>query len=398
VLGPGGDLFQVCNDEGVWLYRSASLEAADVPIQRPDALGSSNAGDIADRVVQGVPLRFLSRSVSVLGRNYTVQVAAPTGEMEEGLVRYRSAFLVLIPSVLVIAFSGGWWLSGRALAPVDAITRTARSIGDRNLAQRLPVPPAEDELSRLSATLNEMLDRIEGAFRRITEFTADASHELRTPVALMRTTAEIALRKERSGGEYKQALREILEESERTTGLIENLLTLARADAGRAELRRGSVDVAGLLSGVEEPALKLAQPKGVDFRLVCDNSSEERRVRGDAAVLRRLLLILLDNAVKYTSAGGTVWLSCQAPDLNRVRIEVRDTGMGIHPDDLPRIFERFYRAEKSRNREYGGAGLGLSLAKWIVEAHDGTIRVDSRVDEGSTFMVDLPAFEPGVRG
>jgi heavy metal sensor kinase len=385
VLGPGGDLFQVCDRAGVWLYRSASLENESVPIQLPSALPSS--GSVEDRQVGGTNLRFLARSVTVLGNPYTIQVAVPTHELTEGLTGFRWALIVLVPMVLLAATGGGWWMSRKALAPVDEITASARSIGERSLSRRLPVPATDDELERLSKTLNQMLERIEDAFQRITQFTADASHELRTPVSLMRTTAELALRKQRSDADYRQALQEVLDESERTSDLIENLLTLARADAGKAQIERTPVDVAALLLEVSEQAQKLASQKGIAFSL--QSFAPGPRIVADAGALRRLLLILLDNAMKYTPRGGTVAMSaaCSGP---RLLVELRDSGIGIGAADLPHIFERFYRADKSRNRDSGGAGLGLSLAKWIADVHQGDISVESTVDRGSLFRVELP--------
>jgi signal transduction histidine kinase len=232
-----------------------------------------------------------------------------------------------------------------------------------------------------------MLDRIEAAFRRVTQFTADASHELRTPVALIRTTAEIALRKRRSEPEYREALDEVLAESVRTTGLIDNLLTLARADAGKEILDRTAVDLGSLVVEVCGQAEKLTHQKGI--ALVCQAPDVAVTVSADRGALRRVFFILLDNALKYTPAGGRIQASVkQEPE--RVIVEVRDTGIGIGEQDLPHIFERFYRSDKSRSRDSGGAGLGLSLAKWIVDAHGGAIHVESAPGEGSSFHVSLP--------
>lgn len=385
VLGPGGDLFQVCDATGVWLYRSASLENDAVPIHLPATVPAK--GLVEDRQVAGTSLRFLSRSVTVLGKPYTIQVAAPTHELVEGLTGFKWALILLVPVVLLAATAGGWWMSRRALQPVDQVTATARSIGEQNLGKRLPVPNTEDELQRLSETLNQMLDRIEGAFHRVTQFTADASHELRTPIALIRTTSEIALRKHRSDAEYRGALDEVHAESVRTTGLIENLLTLARADAGKETLDRAPVDLASLVLEVSGQAEKLAQQKGIT--LACQAPEAIAPISGDRGTLRRLFFILLDNAVKYTPPGGQIQVGInQHPE--RVTVEVRDSGGGISQQDLPHIFERFYRSDKSRNRDSGGAGLGLSLAKWIVDAHGGFMEVESAVDNGSTFRVSLP--------
>jgi signal transduction histidine kinase len=344
VLGPGGDLFQVCDARGVWLYRSAPLESGGVPIPLPQSL--PHEGVTEDRTVGGAELRFLARRVDVLGKPYTVQVAVPMHELREGLSGYAWALVIMIPAVLLIATAGGWWMSRRALQPVDHIIDAARSIGEQSLAHRLPVPETQDELQRLSETLNQMLARIEGAFRRVTEFTADASHELRTPVALMRTTAEVALRKQRTNEEYRQALEDVHAESVRTTELIENLLTLARADAGKSALERREIDLAPIVREASQQGQKLAHAKSLAFR--ADIPETAVHTLGDATALRRLLLIVIDNAVKYTPAGEiTVRLSAAN---GRPEVRVSDTGVGISELDLSRVFERFYRADKSRNR------------------------------------------------
>ncbi|MFN0106713.1 MAG: sensor histidine kinase [Bryobacteraceae bacterium] len=381
VLGPGGDLFQVCDAQGVWLYRSAPLEDAGVDIRLPAALPANGAFD--DRDVKGTSLRFHSRAVNVLGKAYTIQVAARTRELLAGFSHFRWLLILLIPAVLLAATAGGLWISRRALVPVDRISAAARSIGERNLSKRLPVPATDDELERLSLTLNQMLDRIEGAFRRVTQFTADASHELRTPIALIRTTSELALRKIRPEADYRRALDEILDESVRTTDLLENLLTLARADAGKAALDRAPLDLAALLAEVTAQCGKLARQKGVSLHFA--PSLQPISTEGDRGSLRRLFLILLDNAVKYTPPGGSIQITLTGP-----QVDIRDSGIGINREDLPHIFERFYRADKSRSRVSGGAGLGLSLAKWIVDTHGATIDVESQPERGSLFRVTFP--------
>lgn len=385
VLGPGGDLFQVCDQHGAWLYRSAALADHSMPIRLPAALPES--GILEDRVVGGTDLRLLSRRVSVLGQPYTIQVAATTHEIVAALTAFRWTLVGLIPLLMTVAAAGGWWISRRALRPVDAITSAARFISEDSLKQRLPVPDTQDELRRLSETLNQMLERLEEAFARNTRFTADASHELRTPVALIRSTAEIGLRKEREQGDYRQALREILDESERTTLLLENLLDLARADAGKASLRSEPVGLAEIVRLTCEQAGKLAQQKQIQF--LARVPAEDVIVQGDSAALRRLLHLLLDNAVKYSPAGGCVYVQLRRNGVTAA-VEVEDAGVGIAAEDLPHIFERFYRADKARGRESGGAGLGLALANWIVQAHGGAIQAESELGKGSRFVVTLP--------
>ncbi len=278
-------------------------------------------------------------------------------------------------------------MSRRALAPVDEITQGAERISSRNLSSRLTVPQSRDELQHLSETLNGMLERLEAAFRRITQFTADASHELRTPVALMRTTAELSLRKPRPEAEYRGALTLILRELESTSALIENLMLLARADSGFEVLRFAPVDLSETLREACRQGRVLAQGKQISFQEQI--ALGPVIVEGDAHALQRVFLILLDNAVKYTPPGGSVTVSLA--NVNGFAVaEIRDTGIGIGEADLPHIFERFYRADKARSRERGGVGLGLSIGRWIAEAHGGVIEAESTPGQGSVFRVRLP--------
>src|SRR5437016_14457792 len=238
-----------------------------------------------------------------------------------------------------------------------------------------------------------MMDRLETAFKRITQFTADASHELRTPTALIRTTAELSLRRDRDKSEYREALGQILEEAERTGILIDNLMTLARMDSGAEAVGFTTVDIASILGA----ASMAGQPLALSKQILLDREIPNTPilVNGDAHALRRLFLILIDNAVKYTPTGGRVSIALQATS-NDALAQVRDTGIGISQEDLPFIFERFYRADKARSRE-SGAGLGLSIARWIAEAHRAEILVESAVGQGSTFEVRIPLLQE-IRG
>jgi heavy metal sensor kinase len=385
VLGPGGDLFQVCDSKGGWLYRSDPLAGNDVGIALPSKLPAN--GLYEDLTVQDTRLRTLSSRIDVRGQPYTLQVAAPVEELAEALERYSLALLLLIPAVLAAASVGGYWMSRRALAPVDRIIRDAQSIGSRSLQKRLDVPATGDELQRLSQTLNQMLERLDLAFRRITQFTADASHELRTPVSVIRTTAELALRRPRSTSDYESALRDILAQSERTTELVDSLLTLARADTGSQDLQRVPVDLAEVIGDAVATGRRLAATKGLEFKVTIEQPN--LKILGDAQALRRLALILIDNAVKYTETPGAVEVRIGSSGGSAL-LEFHDTGIGIPPEDLPHIFERFYRADPARGSEAGGAGLGLAIAHWIVQNHSGEIAVESSPGCGSRFRVSLP--------
>ena len=384
VLEHSGDYLQIQNEQGDWIYRSSFLEQHNLP-----ALTASQwqKASYENRRVGGRSFRFLSDRVEVYGRRFIVQTAVPEGDILRTLRLFKQYLLIFAGLILLAASAVGYWLSRRALAPVDALTRTARSISGANLSSRLERLNTGDEVQRLSDTLNEMLARIETAFLGVSQFTADASHELRTPISLIRTEAEIALRKSRDPAEYQEALSHILHEAERTSALVEKLLSLARADAGRESLDMRRLDLGDTVREVANDwhyvmaTHQLRFTESLAARDVC--------IAGDKTAVSRLLNILLDNAVRYTPSTGSVELALETKDETAV-IAVRDSGIGISNEDRLRIFERFYRADKARSRELGGAGLGLAIAQWIVEQHRGSITVVSSPGKGSEFIVELP--------
>jgi len=299
-----------------------------------------------------------------------------------------------VPGVLAIACFGGYWLSRRALAPVDQMTAAAQEIGIANLSRRLMVPPARDELRRLAETWNSMLARLEAAVTRLTQFTADASHELRTPLALIRTTAELALRRPRSTDEYREALTRIHTEAATMTQLVEDLLALARADAQADRLPLEAVELASVLQSVKEMGQSAVAQKNLDFHA---DIAGPCLVLGHAPALRRLFWALVDNAIKYTPAQGSVHVYLRVQEGQAI-VEVRDTGIGMSPEVQAHIFERFYRADPARGRDAGGHGIGLSLAREIASQHQAELSVQSAPGEGSTFRVVLAALPAGSRG
>jgi heavy metal sensor kinase len=379
-----GDYLAVYAENGVLIYCSPFLLAHHSLVLPPEQVTGSI---LKSRKINGRHFRFILQKLNVNDHVYTVEMGTPAEDAVETLHLFRSYLLMFAPLLLLAAAAGGYWLSRRALSPVDALVTSAREVSGTKLDSRLQKLETGDELQRLSDTLNEMLDRIESAFLRITEFTADASHELRTPVSLIRTEAELALRRSRGEAEYKESLRHILLEAERTTALIEQLLSLARADSGRETLHLQPVDLRQTLHSVVDGWQQVATLR--DLELSAKLDVPDFFVLGDETLLRRLLDILLDNAFKYTSAPGSVRLSL-APRGESAVITVQDSGVGIAEEEQSKIFERFYRVDKARSRAQGGAGLGLAIAQWIVTQHNGSITVESHSGDGATFRVELP--------
>jgi heavy metal sensor kinase len=385
-----GDYLAIYTGDGQTLYQSVFLQSNSL-LMAPQGVQKTI---YTSREIRGKHFRFTFQRLSSKGRTYVVEAGLPADDAFDTLRLFRSYLFLFAPLLLLIAAGGGYWMSRRALAPVDALVRTARDVSGTNLSTRLEKLHTGDELQRLSDTLNEMLDRIEAAFSRITQFTADASHELRTPVSLIRTEAELSLRRARTQNEYQDSLRHILLESERTTALIEQLLSLARADSGRETLQLQPVDLSTALQGVAEAWKQVAAIRELGFSVNLPNS--DAWVAGDENLLRRLADILLDNAFKYTTAPGSVSLSLEKRE-HSAAITIQDSGIGIPQDEQGKIFERFYRVDKSRTRAHGGNGLGLSIAQWIVIQHHGSIAVESRPGEGSTFRVELPTIATPAR-
>ncbi|HYA61928.1 MAG TPA: ATP-binding protein, partial [Candidatus Sulfotelmatobacter sp.] len=382
-LWANGAIFEVAGPDGEWIFRSPRFLLPQSPLPLPPASG------VAFRTtnLHLQQYRIAQQNVSLDEQNFRINVAVPTEPFDQALDNFREIEQRFLPLLVVLASLLGYWLSGRALAPVNRIIKSAEKIGVQNLSQRLPVPKAKDELQRLTETVNAMLGRIESSVHRIQQFTADASHDLRTPLALIRTNAELALRRPRTEAEYRETLERILSTSEETTLLMEALLTLARADAGAARLHFEPIELTSLLHKVAQKASFLALERGVSFS---GNLSEESlQLQADAAATERLLLAILDNAVKYTPALGCIRLRSFA-EAGFAVVEIEDTGIGISEQDLPHIFDRFFRADQARSREVPGSGLGLSIARWVVEAHKGAIEVSSRPGQGSLFRIRLP--------
>jgi signal transduction histidine kinase len=304
---PGEELYQVMDSSGNWVYQAPSMQQLAIPGQPADPNRPPQYVTIFRRYTN---IRVFSSTVEVSGQYYLVQVATVLSPLYAVLRGFRTIAVLTLPFVLLAAGTGGYWLSGRAMKPVHDITGAAHGISEENLSQRLEIPTANDELRQLSETLNEMLARLEAAFTRITRFTADASHELRTPIATIRTTAEVILQRPRTVQEYEEMVRQILAESEFTSELIENLLTLARADANPSQLELSRMDARSVLQEMIPGSEILASHGGLEWSVSI--ASQEILVLAERQSLKRLLLILVDNAIKYTPRGGTVRLALRS--------------------------------------------------------------------------------------
>ena len=385
-LWANGAVFEVADPAGHWLYRSEPF----LHINSPLPAVSGRETQFFTTNLNFNQYRIALARTETDGNTYEIHAAVPTEPFDQALDRFRLIEKETLPLLVLLASLLGYWLSGKSLAPVDRIIRSAEQIGVENLSGRLEVPEPRDELRRLTETLNAMLGRIEASFRRITQFTADASHDLRTPVAVIRTTAEITLRRQRTDAEYRAALTRILETSVGTSDLLESLLTLARADAGAAGLEMHPLDLNAQVRKTQEQAVVLASEKSL--RLTLRVPETPVWVRADAIAIHRLLLILIDNALKYTPAGGQCEIALTRT-ANQAHIAVADNGIGIPEVELDSIFERFRRADRARSRETPGAGLGLAIARWITQMHGGAITAESQLGHGSVFRVQLPTTE-----
>ena len=387
-LWANGAIFEVADSSGNWIFRSPRFLQPVPPL--PAAQGAQVS--FFTNNLEQMQYRTALQRVEAGGQVFEIHAAVPTEPFDQALDHFRLIEKEILPLLVCVAALLGYWLSGRSLAPVNRIIQTAERIGVESLSRRLDVPRARDELRRLTEAINAMLDRIERSFRRITQFTADASHDLRTPVAIVRTSAEISLRRPRTAAEYRETLQQILHTSIETSELLENLLTLARADAGAAGMEMHPLELGSHVRKAQERAKVLSSDK--DLELVLRVPGTPVWVRADAVAIDRLLLILVDNAVKYTPAGGRCEIELSRGE-EHAQITVRDTGLGIAESDLSSIFERFTRADRARSRDVPGAGLGLAIARWITDMHGGTIAAESRVGAGSAFQVRLPALANG---
>jgi heavy metal sensor kinase len=380
----GNKWLQVIDERGNWLYRSPHAAAAYPQLVLPQQ--APEIGKYFTYTAESIPVRAFIAPIEVHGVRYTVQTGLTLSKTLAVLTNFRMQLFLLISGGLLLSSLAGHFMSRKALRPVAMLASEARRINERNLDIRLPVPQAKDEISDLSRTLNQMLTRIDDAFASVRTFTGNASHELRTPISLLRTEIEVALYRPRPAEEYRATLQRLLEETERMTSLVENLLSLARADGGAEKLSMAPVKLSLLFHQAEKIWTSAMQQAMLDFHVELPGS--DLHVLGETQGLVRLLSILLENASKYTPPGGSVTLRAERIG-EQIMLSVFDTGFGITPENRDRIFERFFRVSPAGGPTPTGSGLGLALAKWIAERHSTHLLVSSEPGRGSCFSFAL---------
>lgn len=390
----GEHFWRVLDPAGGVIAQSGLREMGDVPVDTAAVATALAGGDSLETVRSGDGLiRVYTTPVDHAGRVVgVVQIGFSLDAVQETLAALLAILSVTLPATLAIASLGGLLLAGRALRPVDHITRAAQAISAGDLSRRLNLDLPDDELGRLARTFDEMIARLDEAFQRQRRFTANASHELRTPLTVIKGTLSLALARPREAHEYRQVLAGVDEEVDRMDRLVERLLILARADARALPLHRQSVNLSHLLLEMVEQMRPLAEAKGLELSA---HIASDLEAWVDADAITEVVLNLLDNALKYTPSPGRIRLSANREEEG-IRIAVSDSGPGIPAEHLPHLFEPFYRVDRARSRELGGMGLGLTIAHELVRAHGGHLTVHSVPGEGSTFSVHVP--DKGRRG
>jgi heavy metal sensor kinase len=381
--------FRVLKKDGSLLYVSRNF----------NEIGYKNSNSVVSAVTQGKEsleevkppgrrrtFRIISLGIPREGSpDYVVQVATHTRFVRKSMSHFKGNLLAAFPIILVLGSLGGWVLARRSLAPIGYITLRARSITLNNLDERLATRGTDDEMDRLIQTINEMIARLESSFKRISEFTADASHELKTPLCALRGEAEVLLSRGRTSEEYQEGLAHFIERFDQLNRMINDLILLSKFDSSQMELKMASLRLDLLVQDIGNLFKILAEQKRIHLQM---DRIQEITIMGDKVRLQQLFTNLINNAIKYTYE-GSIRITVEKDEGNAV-VQVRDTGIGIPPEEQENIFKRFYCVDKSRSKEGGGVGLGLSIAEWIVHAHHGSIGVESEIGKGSTFSVYLP--------
>ena len=377
--------------------RSKGIDASKFPLTQ-DAYSRATQGKMTYETFKLVPWHRVRVITMPVIRNDNlvnlIQVGTSLKAVEHTLKNLRIFLFTAIPCALILSTLGGRFMATRALKPVAEITSTAQDIAHgANLSRRIPIPEVQDEIGNLAHTFNEMMNRLEKSFNQVRQFSSDASHELRTPLTVLKGQSELALSKPRSKAEYQEVLSSNLEEINYMSRVLEDLLILSKGDEGKVSLEKEPVELGSIVEEVSRQGEIFADEKEVKIILAY---LEPVTILGDAHRLKQMVWILLHNAVKFNPSGGEIKITLQDLD-DTVYFTIRDTGIGIPEQDLPKIFDRFYRVDKARSRMDGGSGLGLSICKHIVDRHHGTVDVESKLGEGTKFKIRFPKYEVAQR-
>lgn len=379
---------EVRSTGGTVIFRNEKLGRLSLGGAAFEGEGVGGYSERSARLSDGTRVRLVSRVHSLDGHPLLIRLAHSEEPLFARLDDLLAASLVILPLVLGAAWLAAYGLARRALSPIEQMARRAQEITPEKLHARLPNDDAADELGQLARVFNDTLSRLEQAFEQLRRFTSDASHELRTPLAMIRSVGEVGLQRDGSRTEYRDTIGSMLEEVNRLTSLIDNLLTISRADSGHLQLHRTVVPVMDLAREAAGLLEVLMEEKSLSLVLQGD---EQARVEGDRLFLRQALVNMLHNAVKYSPVGQAISISIRNGQAGQIVVEIEDHGPGIPLEDQAKVFDRFYRVDKARSRESGGAGLGLSIAKWAVEAHGGNIGLVPQSGSGCKFRIMLPA-------
>jgi len=389
VLGkkPKGKFIQIMDSSGRIGAKMSDIEGEALPTSF-SALERAMRGEVVYETIERTSPRLRMITIPIMENKKVtsvVQVGTSLEDFDETIKKLLLIMIISIPSSICVTIIVGYFMAKKALRPVDQIRRAAVKISSSNLDERIDIVGRRDELGRLAETFNAMIGRLKDAFQRINQFSIDVSHELKTPLTILKGETEVALRKEREKQDYQELLKSNLEEIDRMSCIIDDLLLLSKADTKEIKLNVEDVALRDLIMDVCMDMKVVADKKNVELET---SELEDIRLKGDELKLRRMLLNVVENGIKYSHAGGKVSVSSYANN-GYAKIDIMDNGIGISEEDIKYIFDRFYRADRSRKRE-SGSGLGLSISRWIAEAHKGSIEVKSQSSQGSMFTIKLP--------
>ncbi|MCX5811736.1 MAG: ATP-binding protein [Proteobacteria bacterium] len=392
VLGkkPKGKFIQIMDTSGKIGAKMNDIETEILP-SNFKTLEKVLNGEVVYETIERVNLRLRMVTIPIIENKENkkvtsiVQVGTSLEDFDETMKKLLIIMIISIPTSIGVSIVGGYFLAKKAFRPVDQIRKAAVKITLSNLGEKIDIGGRRDELGRLARTFNEMISRLRDSFLRINQFSIDVSHELKTPLTILKGQTEVALRKDRDNDDYISILKSNLEEINRMAEIIDDLLLLSKADTKEVRLSVEDVSLRDLIADVCMNVKIFADNKGIGLMI---KELEDIKIKGDELKLRRMFLNIVENGIKYTPPGGEVEISSFINN-GYVQIDIKDNGVGIADDDIKFVFDRFYRGDKSRKRE-SGSGLGLSISKWIAEVHKGTIEVKSRLSEGSLFSIKLP--------